>query len=104
MVQAAWGLWRTADKNDPLRQWVDAVSKRRGKRVAVIALARRLSGVMWAMWRDGTVYESARLAVRQARGVRQYAQTLECRATALEAAARKLPYAKSSSTPEVATT
>lgn len=104
MVQAAWGLWRTADKRDPLRQWVDAVSKRRGKRVAVIALARRLSGVMWAMWRDGTVYESERLAARQARGVRQHAQTLEYRATALEAAARKLPYSTSSSTPEVTTT
>ncbi|HEY6561708.1 MAG TPA: IS110 family transposase [Polyangiaceae bacterium] len=104
MVQAAWVLWRTADKRDPLRQWVDAVSKRRGKRVAVIALARRLFGVMWAMWRDGTVYESERLATHQARGVRQHAQTPEYRATALEAAARKLPYSISSSTPEVTTT
>jgi hypothetical protein len=104
MVQAAWALWRTADRSDPLRQWVDAVSERRGKRVAVIALARRLSGVMWAMWRDGTVYEPARLATRQARGVRQHAQSLEYRAAALEAAAPKLSYATTSSTLEVATT
>ena len=29
LVQAAWSLWRSADRADPLRQWTDAVAKRR---------------------------------------------------------------------------
>jgi hypothetical protein len=48
---------RKADAADPLRHWGEAVAKRRGKRIAVIAIARRLSGILFAMWRDGTVYD-----------------------------------------------
>ena len=40
-----------------MHQWVDAIEKRRGKRVAVLALARKLAGILFAIWRDGTVYE-----------------------------------------------
>ena len=45
----------------PLQQWAAEVARRRGKRIAVVALARRLAGVLSAMWRDGTRYELARL-------------------------------------------
>jgi len=31
----------------------EGIAKRRGKRTAVVALARRLSGILWAMLRDG---------------------------------------------------
>jgi transposase len=103
LVQAAWSLWRTADRADPLRQWTDAVAKRRGKRVAVVALARRLAGVLWAMWRDGTVYEPEALAGNQARGVRRQAQTLEYQAASLERAARKRSFKRSKPIQEVAT-
>lgn len=89
LVQAAWSLWRTAAHDDPLRMWVDAVAKRRGKRVAVVALARRLAGVLWAMWRDGTVYDPHPLANQQATGTRRAAQSLEFHAAALERASRK---------------
>jgi transposase len=60
LVQACWSFRRTS-KNDPLVDWVLEVEKRRGKKVAIIALARRLAGVMYAMWRDGTRYEPRRL-------------------------------------------
>jgi hypothetical protein len=33
------------------------IAARRGKRIAVVALARRLSGILYAMWRDGSEYE-----------------------------------------------
>jgi transposase len=59
LVQACWSFRRTS-KNDPLVDWVLEVEKRRGKKVAIIALARRLAGVMYAMWRDGTRYEPRR--------------------------------------------
>lgn len=60
LTQAAWIL-RRYNKNDPLVLWAAEVEKRRGKMVAVSALCRRLAGVMYAMWRDGTRYEPSRL-------------------------------------------
>jgi transposase len=59
LVQAAWAARRTRRK-DPMHRWVDEVEKRRGKRVAVLALARKLAGILFAIWRDGTVYEPRR--------------------------------------------
>jgi hypothetical protein len=36
--------------------------------VAAVASARRLAGVLYAMWRDGVPYDAAQLAPRSARG------------------------------------
>jgi transposase len=58
--------------------------------MAVIALARRLAGVLWAMWRYGTVYDPELVARTGARGLRVSAQSLEFRAEALERAAVKV--------------
>jgi transposase len=55
LVQAAWAARRTRRK-DPLHFWTDGVERRRGKRVAVLALARKLAGILFAIWRDGTAY------------------------------------------------
>ena len=59
LVQAAWAA-RRARRKDPMQRWADEIEKRRGKRVAVLALARKLAGILYALWRDGTVYESRR--------------------------------------------
>lgn len=56
LVQAAWAA-RRARRRDPMQRWADEVEKRRGKRVAVLALARKLAGMLYAMWRDGAVYD-----------------------------------------------
>ena len=63
--QAAWNF-RRLNKLDPLAIWAAEVEKRRGKMVAMTALARRLAGVMYAIWRDGTRYEPSRLRPRTA--------------------------------------
>jgi hypothetical protein len=42
-----------------------AMAARRGKKVAVVALARRVAGILYAMLRDGRAYEP-RLKARQA--------------------------------------
>jgi transposase len=89
LVEAAWCILRLGDDSDPLKRWGEAIAARRGKRIAVVALARRLAGVMWAMWRDGTVYESARLGRGMARGLEREAQSLDLRAHALRRAASK---------------
>jgi transposase len=60
MVQAAWSHWRTV-RSGPLRAWVDQLAARRGKRIAVVALARRLSRILFALWRDETVFTDSRV-------------------------------------------
>jgi len=45
-----------------LRAWADGIAQRRGRSVAAVALARRLAGVLYAMWRDGTDYQAPRAA------------------------------------------
>ena len=61
LVQGAWACWRSR-RSAHLRLWVEAVAARRGRRIAVVALARRLSRILFAMWRDGTVFASAAVA------------------------------------------
>ena len=55
LVQAALTAKRCA-REEPMVQWALEVEKRRGKHVATIALARKMAGVLFAMWRDGTLY------------------------------------------------
>jgi transposase len=65
LVQAAWSM-RRARKHDPMVLWASEVEKRRGKQVATIALARKLVGVMYALWRDGSHYDSHHAAKQRA--------------------------------------
>jgi hypothetical protein len=56
-VQAAWGVWRASDpRTAQFREWAQGIARRRGKKVAVVALARRLARTLFAMWRDQTDY------------------------------------------------
>jgi transposase len=65
LTQAAWSFRRVA-KLDPLALWAEEVEKRRGKMIATTALARRLAGVMYAIWRDGTRYQPSLSRARSA--------------------------------------
>ena len=65
LVQAAWAVWRSKKADaQPLRAWAQRIAHRRGRSVAVVALARRLAGILFAMWRDETPFEVARLGRR----------------------------------------
>ena len=58
-VQASWVIWRgRSPRAAALRTWVHAVAARRGRRIAIVALARRLTRILYAMWRDGTAFRS----------------------------------------------
>jgi transposase len=59
LVQAAWSAMRTAP-NEPMSQWAAQIAERRGRFIAVVALARKLAGILFALWRDGTAYRSGR--------------------------------------------
>ena len=56
LVQAAWHVWRRRAGPATLQAWVHQVAERRGRRIAVVALARRLTRILYAMWRDGVDY------------------------------------------------
>ncbi len=89
LVRSAWSILRARSSTDPLKRWGDHIAQTRGKKIAVVALARKLSGVLWAMPRDGTPYDSALEAQESARGVRERAGRTASRARVLEYAAKK---------------
>jgi len=59
LVQAAHCLRHRCRSQEakPLQLWTLEIEKRRGKRIALVALARKLSGILFALWRDGTSFE-----------------------------------------------
>lgn len=61
LVQAAWTVLRTRP-NDAMTLWATKIAARRGTFIAVVALARKLAGILFAMWRDGTPYQPHRTA------------------------------------------
>jgi transposase len=61
LVQAAWACWRST-RSASLRAWAEQLASRRGRRIAVVALARRLSRILYAIWRDASVFEGSKLA------------------------------------------
>ena len=61
LVEAAWCILRSRHSDtEHLRQWAERIALRRGRRIATVALARRLAGILYAMWRDGTEYDPRR--------------------------------------------
>lgn len=57
LVEAAWRICRSTHPDvQGLRTWALSVAQRRGRRIAAIALARRISRILYAMWRDDTDY------------------------------------------------
>ena len=55
LIQAAWNL-RRLRPGDPICRWALQIEQRRGKFIATVAVARKLAGILFAMWRDGTSY------------------------------------------------
>jgi transposase len=63
LVEAAWRILRTKQPAAAgLRLWAEQIAARRGRSVAAVALARRLAGILYAMWRDGRDYRGLCLA------------------------------------------
>jgi len=61
LIQAAVSiLRRRPPQAEELRTWALRIAARRGTQVAVVALARRLAGILYALLRDGSVFEPQR--------------------------------------------
>jgi transposase len=69
LVQAAWRIRRSTDpRTATFRMWAQGVARRRGTKVAMVALARRLARTLFAMWRDETDFEPERIRMRRSDG------------------------------------
>ena len=73
---------------DPLRRWATQIANKRSELPP--SLARKLAGVLWAMWRDGTVYDACFAARESSRGLKRDAQNREVLVAAMTRAAKKL--------------
>ena len=59
LVEAAWTILRRGNAaNGALHLWARRIAVRRGSPVAVLALARKLAGILYAIWREGTRFEA----------------------------------------------
>src|SRR5215217_5637471 len=67
LVEAAWAVlrWKT-ERTRALHEWWARIAQRRGKATAVVALARKQAGIMFAVWRDGTEFDPQLLRPRGA--------------------------------------
>jgi hypothetical protein len=54
--QAARSLYLHRPK-DPMVLWAKQVAARRGAQVAIMALARKLAHVLYALWKHNTIYD-----------------------------------------------
>jgi transposase len=59
LVETGWRVLRSRDPQlAPLRAWGEAIAQRRGTAIAAVALARRIAGMLYAMWRDDAPYRA----------------------------------------------
>ena len=57
LIEAAWLILRSKRSDTlALRTWAERIAARRGRRIAAVALARRLARILYAMWRDAINY------------------------------------------------
>jgi transposase len=87
LVQAAHVMLNARKTREPMAAWALELERRRGRKVAVCALARRLAAIMWAMLRDGTRYDPGLTRPRSAQLV-----------SSAELAAPQIPSAQVSAT------
>jgi transposase len=67
LVEASWLVLRSQRADtEALRTWANRIALRRGKRIAAVALARKLAGILFAMWRDGTDFGQTRTSAAHA--------------------------------------
>jgi transposase len=68
LVEAAWRILRAkTPETAALRSWASGIALRRGRRIAIVALARRLGGIVYAMWRDGVPYDATKIRMPRPR-------------------------------------
>ncbi len=57
LYEAAQALFTRVSRPTSLRSWAMRVAKRRGRRKALVALARKMGVILHRMWADGTDFQ-----------------------------------------------
>ena len=92
LVQASLAMLRSkVAQQDPLVLWAKQVEKRRGHKKAAVALARRLAGVLWAIWIDGTEYDPKGLARESFKGLTRRQRLAQVEAREMKTAQLNAP-------------
>jgi transposase len=81
LVQGSHALLRS-NRTDPLAMWGRQLATKRNRRLAVVAVARRLAVMLWAMIRDGTKYDPRLTQPRPPRAASSSSSTTHGPATA----------------------
>jgi transposase len=64
LVEAGWRVLRSSRPElAVLKTWAEQIARRRGKRIAAVALARRIAGILYAMWRDERAFGDAQTSI-----------------------------------------
>lgn len=63
LVQGAWSAMRCKTR-DPMACWALRIAERRNKQIAAVALARKIAGILYALWKHGTTYQPNRAALQ----------------------------------------
>ena len=84
LIESAAGILDRGKSDDPLVLWGRAVSERRGKFIARVAVARRLAGILWAMWKYDRPYDPKRLAAQSSLGLEEHARQLHAQSESME--------------------
>ena len=54
-VEASRRILRSKERSvTGLKTWTESIASRRGKAIAIVAFARKIAGVLFVIWRDGT--------------------------------------------------
>jgi transposase len=62
LIQAAWSVFYRRP-SEPMVQWATQIAERRGTFIAIVALARKIAGILFAMWRDVSPYRPSKSAM-----------------------------------------
>ncbi len=66
LIETAWRVLRSRrSETEAPRTWAGRITMRRGKRIATVALGRRLAGILYAMWRDERDYQPRKITHAQ---------------------------------------
>jgi len=58
LVETAWRVIRSQKPAvQPLKSWAVQIAARRGRKIGAVALARRLAGILYALWRDDSDFD-----------------------------------------------
>jgi transposase len=64
LCQGGWSYWRTQDTS--VVHWARKIAERRGKKIALVAIMRKMAVTLWAMWKRNESYKALHVSEHSA--------------------------------------